>query len=143
MNFHKFLINQSKNIFSWAARQSYVNQYSRGVALLLTVFILTAVLSISIGVFTVLYGEILIIGAVEDSFLAINASDHGVERTVYRDRNVASLPNGAVENVTLNSGACYEMTTVKSGLITQIRVVGEYVCNNPTRGVRRAFRVTY
>lgn len=116
---------------------------NKGIALLLTVFILTAVLSISIGVFTVLYGELLIIGAVENSFRAINASDHGVERSVYRDRNVAPLANGYVENRTLSSGACYQMLVIKVGAITQIRVVGEYVCNNPTRGVKRAFRVTY
>ena len=119
---------------------------ARGIALLLTVFILTAVFSISIGVFNVLYGEILITGAVENSFKAINASDHGVERSVYRDRNVAPLANGYAENRTLNSGACYDMGVIKSGPpanLTQISVVGWYLCNNPTRGVKRAFRVTY
>ena len=114
-----------------------------GIALLLTVFILTAVFSISIGVFNVLYGEILITGAVENSFQAINASDHGVERSVYRDRNVAPLANGYVENRTLSSGACYDMAVIKFGPLTQISVVGWYLCNNPTRGVKRAFRVTY
>lgn len=121
----------------------YSPDTKNGIALLLTVFILTAILSVSTGVFTALYGEILITDAVKNSTQAINGSDHGVERTLYRDRILAPLPNGATESRILPSGACYDMTTIKFGLLTQIRVVAEYTCGNPTRAAKRAFRVTY
>ncbi|MBI2121776.1 MAG: hypothetical protein HYT98_01505 [Candidatus Sungbacteria bacterium] len=119
-------------------------QQRQGIALLLTVFLLTAILSIGIGVFNVLYGELLITGAMEDSFHAINGSDHGVERTLYRDRVIGPLPNGSTENdYPLLSGACYDMGVTKVGVLTQIQVTAEYRCNVGTRSVRRAFRVTY
>lgn len=116
----------------------------KGIALLLTVFLLTAILSISIGVFNVLYGEIVITGAMEDSFRAINGSDHGVERTLYRDRVIAPLPNNTIENnYPLSSGVCYDMLVTKALGLTQIQVTAEYRCNVGIRAVKRAFRVTY
>lgn len=129
-----------------------VNQ-ERGITLLLVVVILSAILSIGIGIFNVILGQILLTGEVGDSFRALYASDQGIERTLYRDRSSGSpLADGSSENSTtagLSGGAlslnsCYFMTVSKSGGITTIRANGEYPCGGTgSRFLKRGFEVTY
>ncbi len=130
----------------------------RGVALVLSVIISSAIFSISLGVFSVLFGQLLISGESGDSELALYASDQGIERALYRDRVSPPTPDGlcsplpptnicsAAESATLPSGACYAMLISKTGgaaTTTTLTVDGQYRCGSSTRVVKRRFQVNY
>ena len=55
----------------------------RGITLLLVILVLSAVLSISIGIFAVVYGELRISGEISDSFVALYGADAGLEKLSY------------------------------------------------------------
>ncbi len=122
----------------------------RGISLLLVVVLLSAILSISIGIFNVVLGQIRLSGEVADSFIAFYAADQGIEKILYRDRINGDIcpisgtncyTEGPVE---LISTACYSIRVSKSGSATEIVTIGEYRCGmNPARVVKRGFQVNY
>ena len=115
-----------------------------GITILLVVVILSALFSISIGIFNVVFGELRISGEIADSFVAFYAADQGIERTLYLDRNGSGLPDGYAEAKDLSSGGCYSLQLGKIGSATQIIAAGQYRCGtNPSRVVKRGFMVTY
>ena len=65
-----------------------------GVILLLVVVILTAIFSISIGVFSVILGQVSISQTFESSGAALYAADQEIERVFYRDRVEKDFPCG-------------------------------------------------
>jgi len=124
----------------------------RGIILLLVVVILSALFSISIGIFNVVLGELKISGEIADSFVAFYAADQGIERILFRDRNqgaictVSSGPNCYVLTPPAGvvSGGCYSIRVNKVSGTTQIIASGQYRCGiNPSRVVKRGFMVTY
>ncbi len=121
-----------------------------GVTLLLVIVIVSALLSISVGIFNVVYGQIKISGEINDSFLAIYAADQGMERIFYRDRvNRETLcaisgPNCFTESASVPSGACYTVQFSKVGPDTTVVSTGQFRCGiNPNRVVKRGLEATY
>ena len=116
-----------------------------GIALLLVVIILSAIFSISIGIFNVVFSELRISGEIADSFVAFYAADRGIERTLYLDRG-GGLADGYVEekDIAAGAGGCYKIRLTKAGGNTQIIASGQYRCGSaPSRVVKRGFMVTY
>lgn len=81
--------------FKWPKSPSFLDAGSepRGVVLLLVVLILSIILSISIGIFGVVYSETKISGEIGNSFNAFYLSDEAMERILYEDR-VADWASG-------------------------------------------------
>jgi len=120
-----------------------------GLTILLTVLILSALLSISISIYTVILGELRLSGELADSFVALYAADRGLEAKLYDDRSdgtpVCTNPCGPITDpqVLLANGACYVTVYEKKGQTTSIIATGEYRCQSPLLPVKRAFQVTY
>lgn len=128
------------------------SKLEEGITLLLVVVILSALFSISIGIFNVVFGELRISGEIADSFVAFYAADQGIERTLYLDREQNAICTiSAGENcyvvsppISVTSGGCYGIRVNKISNTTQIIAYGQYRCgSNPARVVKRGFMVTY
>lgn len=71
-----------------------------GISLMLTVFLLSLMLSISLGIFNIIYNELILSGDIRSTFFALYAADEIIEKTVYLDK--------ISRRVCLNlSGNCY------------------------------------
>lgn len=125
----------------------------QGVTLLLVVILISAIFSVSVGIFTLVFGQLFISGEVADSFVAVYASDHGIERTLYRDRRLGtgiSCSTSCTENSMttyggpLASGGCYNVSMTKIGGTVTFESTGQYRCLvSPARVVKRSFRLSY
>lgn len=129
-----------------------------GVTLLLVVVLLTVLLSVSLEIFNLIYGETLISGELSDSFVAMYAADQAIERTEYLDRDDTELAKGNSDGpIAVGNNSCFIFTIDKkivgddvencdgitdATLTTRIDAWGEYQCNTG-RVVRRTFCVTY
>lgn len=121
----------------------------QGITLLLVIIILSAILSISLGIFNITLGEIRISGEIGNSFHAFYAADQGIERMLYRDR-VALDPtviDGYFEEKSISSGAYFRVNVTKPGSVcggtAQLVGTGSFPYADPTRQVKRAFFVCY
>ena len=124
----------------------------KGITLLLVVVLLSAILSIGVGIFNIVFGELMIATELADSFRALYAADQGIEWTLYRDRQKREIcpsargPECVFEerDVRTQSGGLYSVRVSKSGGATEITVAGQ-----SREGVRtglvvkRGFRVSY
>ncbi|MDP3727104.1 MAG: hypothetical protein Q8R35_00515 [bacterium] len=121
----------------------------RGITLLLVVLILSALLSISLGILDVVLGEFKISGEISDSFVALYAADLGVERILYDDRVGTSICPGSGNcsygpiTTALPNGACFTLRLDRTGGNTVVVSTGEYRCASPQLSVKRAFEATY
>ena len=128
----------------WGFRQE-------GITLLLVVVLLSAILSIGVGIFNVVYGELRISGETADSFRALYAADEGIERTLYRDRQsralcviVQGVECFVAANVPVLSGGRYSVRVSKVGGSTAVTVAGQSREGvDAARVVKRGFQVTY
>ena len=126
------------------------NNRQEGITLLLVVGLLSAILSISVGIFNVVLGEFRISGEMTDSFRALYAADEGIQRTLYRDRvqHAICTDTGGTNcfvatQVPVKSEACYTVRVSKNSA-TLITIAGQYRCGvNPTRVVKRGFQLVY
>jgi len=153
-----------RKLFSFSG----INGERRGVTLLLVVLILSIILSVSIGIFGVVYSETKISGEIGNSFNALYLSDEAMERVLYEDR-VADWASGLEpapgcpgtnncswdsDNVNLSTadpakwpsgprGGCLRIIYDRnnSGDVSAI-TVGEYPCGNPL-SVKRAGESLY
>lgn len=121
-----------------------------GVILLLVVVILTAIFSISIGVFSVIIGQVSISETFENSSLALYAADQGIEQALYRDRSEHDFGTGTTDYypaaATVASGGCTHVVITKTTVAdATITVTGlSAPCGIITeRTVARAFLTTY
>lgn len=120
-----------------------------GITLLLTIVILSALLSMSIGIFNVVLGQIKISGDLHDSFIAYYAATNAMEKMLYLDRNLGICTGGASDPcregpIDITSGGCYRTRVIKSGGDTTLETVGQYRCGvNPSRIVKRRLFLTY
>ncbi len=121
-----------------------------GITLLLVVFLLSAILSISVGIFKLVLGELRISGETADSFRALYAADQGIERTLYRDRQQRApcvlIPPVCFEevNAPVQSGASYTARVSKPGGSTDVVVAGQNRTDvRPEMVVKRGFQVSY
>ena len=122
------------------------------MTLLLVVVLLSAILSISIGIFNIIFGQLQISGEIGDSFRALSSADEGIEKMLYRDRVEDDEDICQIEGTdcyidsspepTL-SGGCYTTKISKIGIDTFLRVAGQARCNPSDRVIQRGFSVTY
>lgn len=132
-------------------KQQATSNKQEGITLLLVIVLLSAILSISIGIFNVVIGEFRISGEATDSFRALYAADQGIERTLYQDRMqeaLCTVAQGAdcfvAEGVSVPSEACYTVKVSKLPAATAIVIAGQYRCGpSPSRVVKRGFEVAY
>ena len=130
----------------------------RGITLFLVILVLTSLLSISLGIFTVVFSQLRLSGEIADSFVALYAADEAIERGLYLDRNqpaplctpvvgVGCLYVGS--QVQLSNGSCYILKvdkTVTANPYTfdvNIRATGEYRCGGGITSVKRALQTSY
>lgn len=124
---------------------------NEGITLLLVVVLLSAILSIGLGIFNVVYGEFRISGEVTDSFRALYAADEGIERTLYIDREqnaICTVVQGAdcyvLANIPVLSGGRFSVRVSKEGGVTAVVVAGQNREGvDAARIVKRGFQVTY
>lgn len=132
------------------SKKQELRSKQEGITLLLVMILLSAILSISLGIFNVVIGEIKISGEIADSFIALYAADEGIERVLYMDRSAHTIckfaqgPGCFTEaDVPVASQGCYTVRVSKDER-TEIVVAGQYRCGtNPVRVVKRGFEVTY
>lgn len=133
------------------------NKSEKGITLLLVVVILSALSSVSLGIFNIIYGQIKISGEIADSATAFYSAEQGVEKTLYLDRtsyktnpygicgSTPGFPCYSESQTESVSGGCYDLAVNKdAGGTTDIKVLGQYRCGiNPLRVVKRGFGLTY
>ncbi len=146
-----------KNVLSRVLCHVSRDSYQKGITLLLVIVILSAILSISIGIFNVIFGQILLSGEIGDSFRAFYAADQGVERMLWRDRNGGPIADqeeqsrrDGLTGGALDLDACFSASITKADIpgISEdqvtIRSTGEYRCQGAGRRVvRRGLEILY
>lgn len=126
---------------------SFKNQ--NGITLLLVILVLSALLSISIGIFNSTFTELRISGELANSFQAMYAADQMLELTLYKDRVLQSTCASLGENCytdtrSFSNGSCALVYVSKIGGGTTIKGIGQFDCvANSLRAVKRAFEVNY
>lgn len=108
--------------------------------------VLSAILSVSVGIFNIIIGQLYISGEISDSFIALYAADEGIEKTLYRDRVHPSCisTSCSVGPIVTLAGSCYTIIYTRSGPNTSVKGVGQYRCDpGATRITKRGFEVTY
>ena len=129
----------------------FLHSRQEGITLLLVIILLSAIMSIGLGIFNVVIGELKISGEISDSFIAFYAADEGIERILYLDRVDRSIcqsvsgPDCFTDtDVPVSSQGCYTARVSKNQNTTDVIVAGQYRCGpNPARVVKRGFEVTY
>ena len=138
-----------------------VNSKKKGITLLLVVVLLSAMLSISLGIFALIYGQISLSAEIRNSSRAFLAADEGAEKVLYLARvlNICETDPPPIEctptsHITADAGgSCYSATLSKKDLnppfngtpdTMVITIIGEYQCQaGNTRAVKRAFELSY
>ena len=130
-------------------------EFNRGITMLLVVAILSALMSISLGIFNIIYDQVRISGEIADSFLAFYSADQGIEKNLYLDRitNISSpygMCSGEGDPCYTESGAsalaggCYDIAVKKLASATELKVLGQYPCTaGSLRIIKRGFNLTY
>lgn len=135
--------------FSISQFLNFSSRRRAGMTLLLVILIISALLSVSLSIVTVVLGELRIAGEMTDSFIALYAADEGMERLLYDDRIAESICPGSGScsygpvTASLSNGACYTARLSRTGNDTTIISTGEFRCGSPVLSVRRAFQATY
>ncbi|MBI2055630.1 MAG: hypothetical protein HYT42_01930 [Candidatus Sungbacteria bacterium] len=121
-----------------------------GFTLLLVILVMSAILSISIGIFDLTYGESRISGEVGDSFLALYAADQGVEKTLYDDRVSDTICPGSGScsygpvSIPFANGSCALVRLSRSGGgDTTVVSTGQYRCSPSDLSTKRAISTSY
>ena len=137
---------QGANFENWKFPQD-------GITLLLVVILLSAIMSIGLGIFNVVIGELKISGEISDSFIAFYTADQEIEKVLYLDRvlgTVCPTPGDScftesnMMDPPVEARGCYTARVSKADNNTDIVVAGQYRCGpNPARVVKRGFEVTY
>ena len=136
----------------------------RGVTLLLAIFISTLALSIGLGIFAIIFGELGISGTSKESLEALFAADSGVECALFWDikqqafststSNSISCAGSAfsvggsslsVFDLNFSNNSCAHVRLQKTGSETIITSLGENVACGLTgpRTVQRGLEVKY
>ena len=123
-----------------------------GVTLLIAIILLAAFLSISLGILNILLGQIVIGINESESFHAFYSSDIGMERTLYRDReiNICGTTDCGTGGAFIDvpDSGCYQVVVDISASCTTvgqrcITVTGRYQCDGRERYVDRTFTLAY
>jgi hypothetical protein len=112
----------------------------KGVSLLLTLLIMSAILTIAIGISTINIGEITITRESPHSLVAFYAGETGVERALYEDRvNSMATHSYQFDDICLDpeNEICYSVTVAGATPTRVITSIGSY------KGVERRVEATY
>lgn len=139
----------------------------RGFALLFTLLITSIIFSISLGVYNLIIGEIILSGTGRDSQLAFYAADAGTECALYWDiqhpglaksafststpaviscaGQSKSVGGGSVSNFSLSfgNGSCVSVGVEKQPAQNIITAQGQNTCSGSNRTVQRGLKVVY
>lgn len=122
----------------------------KGVALYISIMILSAIMAIGLGISSLLMGEIEIARDINRFVPAIYAADSGIERALYKLRkggDFVSCPNTSscvINSTVLSNGASYRVIVLDSG--AQWCPVGSSVCIRglgTLENTNRGFEVTF
>ena len=115
----------------------------KGSSLLITLLIMSALLSIAIGLSRLSLGEIILSRDTSRSLIAYYAAEAGVECQMFADRVVPTFcgipanKNTPANPWCLSAGVCVETTSVSATPNRKIQSTGSY------KDVRRAIELTY
>lgn len=136
----------------------------KGVTLLLAVFISSIAISIGLGIFAIIFGELEISGSAKESLIALYAADSGIECALYWDIKQQAFSTStsnaincagssftvggsslSVFDLTLPNDSCAYIRVQKIGVGTTITVLGENNSCGQTfsRTVQRGLEVKY
>ena len=88
--------------------------YQGGVSLFLTIIIMTILLSVGLGITTILLGQLRMIGGIGDSVIAFYAADTGVEHILYENKSIDPPgPSQVSGTINLETGAVATYTAQK------------------------------
>ena len=127
----------------------------KGITMLLVVAILSAIMSISLSIFNIIFDQVRISGEIADSFLAFYSADQGIEKNLYLDRitNISSPygicsgegdPCYSETSTAASAGGCYDIAVKKLAGASELKVLGQYPCGaGSLRTIKRGFNLTY
>lgn len=136
----------------------------RGVTLLLAIFISALALSIGLGIFTIIFGELGISGTSKESLEALYAADSGIECALFWDikqqafststsNNISCAGNSfsvggsslSVFDLNFSNNTCAHVRLQKTGSETIVTSLGENIACGLTgpRTVQRGLEVKY
>lgn len=115
----------------------------KGVSIYLAIVIMFILLSIGLGISTLLVGQIRIIRGMGYSVVALYAADTGIERVLFEIRKNNYTP-GALPDypfgptpVIMNNGATYAVKIISANGTFTINSIGAY------QGTNRAIEISY
>ena len=108
------------------------NNNQKGIALLLTIIIISVVLLIATLISNIVITQLKLAGDINDSTTAIYAADSGAEWQLYQIRQGTSVPAP-----TMSNGATVSATVTGSSPNFTIKSLGAY------REVKRQFEVSF
>lgn len=136
----------------------------KGITLLLSVFVSSMVLTLGLGVFTLLFSEVEFSGTAKESLTAFYAADSGIECALFWDiqKNAfaTSLSNSTINcdgdsrtfnpsvgfvsfNIPFDNGSCATVEVTKSASTTIIVSQGKNICVSSPKTVQRGLKVNY
>ncbi|MEK7503276.1 MAG: hypothetical protein AAB556_02410 [Patescibacteria group bacterium] len=135
----------------------------KGITLLLAVFVSSLTLTLGMGIFTLLFGQVGFSSTARESLLAFYAADSGVECAIFWDTQNNSFATSTTSSIScdgesftvggasglsrftvnFNDGSCAEVEVVKS-LETTITSLGKNICQaGSAKTLQRGLRVNY
>ena len=134
----------------------------KGITLLLAILISSLILTLGIGVFTLLFSEIKISEIAKESFIAFYAADSGIECAIFWDTAANAFSTSSTFSINcdgdtfivggssgvssftipFDNGSCTEVRVTK-GVETVITSQGRNTCAPSSITVQRGLRVNY
>ena len=135
----------------------------KGITLILAVFISSLTLTLGMGVFTILFGQLAFSSTAKESLVAFYAADSGIECGLFWDTQNNSFDTSSTANINcdgesfnvggasgisrftinFNDGSCAEVEVVKSS-DTTITSLGKNICQaGSSKTLQRGLRVNY
>lgn len=90
-------------------------QFEKGIALVLSVIILSLLLAAALGISTILVGQMTVLRGMEQSVQAYFAADSGIERVLYDDSQGVDIISTCPCSGNLDNGASYNVLALPPG----------------------------
>ncbi|SRR4030042_4584770 len=102
----------------------------KGAALLITILVMAALLSIALGIARLSIGEIKLVRDIPNSMIAYYAAEAGVERALFEEWQGSGAEDRPICSVILNNNSCYGITVDDTGGTLKIKSTGSYLTTN-------------
>jgi len=90
-NHYKYKTNNQKSNLKNICRLFFGANRQKGVSLIIVLFIMIIILSVTLSISTILYSELKVIRNIGNSIVSFYVADSGVEKVLYYDRQVLPL----------------------------------------------------